>query len=191
MKKYVIFLAWLSIPVLFGLFIFNLPEASIESVIITQIPFLALSGIIGFYLLKNRLPENVIKIATGFAGLAGLAFAGYLALKWSQGTLPNCSAGGCVKAQYSSYAELFFGIRTTTVGIIGYCLVLLSLIIKGNIGRATTAILGTIGIAVSFYLTYSSVFVLDTTCQWCLGSASAMTTIFTLSMIRLWLYLKI
>ena len=81
---------------------------------------------------------------------------------------------------------MFFGVRTALVGIIGYSLVLGSLLLRGNWGRAVGAFLATFGLGVSLFLTYSSVVVLQTTCQWCLGSAAAWSALFVLSWWRMW-----
>jgi uncharacterized membrane protein len=177
---------WLPVPILYALFVVSMPDTSFESVLITQAPFLALSFVVIYSLFKNQLNEKIIKLGILFAALFGLAFASYLTIKWQQQILPECSSGGCSKAQFSKYADMFFGIRTATVGIIGYTLVLFSLLLKGEFGRIITLALATFGFVVSVYLTFSSVFDLETTCQWCLGSASAMTTIFILSLARLW-----
>jgi uncharacterized membrane protein len=40
------------------------------------------------------------------------------------------------------------------------------------------------------YLTFYSATELNTTCQWCLGSAAAMTTIFALSYWRLFRFIQ-
>jgi len=178
-------LAWIPVPVIFALFILRLPETSAASVIITQIPFLALSGFIFYSLYRGEFSPAAMNIALAWAALAGLAFATYLAIKWGQGVAPQCSSGGCAKAQFSKYGRLFFEIRTTSIGIFGYSLVLLSLFLPGLWGRMITAFLATFGFAVSVYLTSASVFVLETTCQWCLGSAAAMTTLLVLSFWRL------
>lgn len=182
-KKVLFF--WLPTPFLFAGFVWLMPDTTIESIAITQAPFLALTFLVGLSVLKG-FTEKLIKLAILFAALCGLAFASYLAIKWQQNVLPQCGSGGCAAAQFSKYADMFFGIRTSTVGIIGYLLLIFSLLLKGEVGRIVTLALATFGFAVSVYLTASSIFDLETTCQWCLGSASAMTTIFILSLIRLW-----
>jgi uncharacterized membrane protein len=182
-KKALLF--WLPIPALFAFFILLMPDTTIESVLITQLPFLALSLLVVYSVFKG-FSEKIIKLVILFAALTGLGFATYLSIKWQQNVLPECGSGGCAAAQFSKYADMFFGIRTSLVGVIGYILILLSLLFKGDFARFLTLGLALFGFVVSAYLTYSSVFDLETTCQWCLGSASAMTTIFTLSCFRLW-----
>ncbi len=178
-------LFWIPVPILFGLFVWSFPETTLESIVITQIPFLALSGLVVLYALRGTLSELSMRLATAFAALAGLAYASYLTYEWSQGSIPQCATGGCTAVQFSPGAELFFDFRTSTVGVVGYCLVLLSLLIPGVYGRASTWALGAFGFGTSIYLTTYSIFELKTTCQWCLGSAAAMTTIFVISTIRL------
>jgi uncharacterized membrane protein len=181
--RYLLF--WIPVPILFGLFVSLFPDTTVESIVITQIPFLALTGVVVVYVLRGRLTELDLRLATGFAALAGLGYAAYLTYEWSQGSVPQCATGGCTVAQFSEGAELFFDFRTSTVGVVGYCLVLLSLLIPGVYGRVSTFALGTFGFGTSIYLTSYSIFELKTTCQWCLGSAAAMTTIFAISSIRL------
>jgi uncharacterized membrane protein len=181
--RYLLF--WIPVPILFGLFVSFFPDTTLESIVITQIPFLALTGVVVVYVLRGRLTDLNLRLATAFAALAGLAYAGYLTYEWGQGSVPQCATGGCTVAQFSDGAELFWEFRTSTVGVVGYCLVLLSLLIPGVYGRVSTFALGTFGFGTSIYLTSYSIFELKTTCQWCLGSAAAMTTIFTISAIRL------
>jgi uncharacterized membrane protein len=179
-------LAVLGIPALWALFITQLPDTTWESVAITQGPIIILAAFAIYTIIGQSFSETANKLAVAGAALIGLTCAAYLAIKWGQNSAPQCSTGGCVKAQYSSYADFFFGIRTTTVGIIGYLLTLLSLLIPGNYGRLATLVLGALGFAVSVFLTSASVFILNTTCQWCLGSAAAMTAIIVLSYWRFW-----
>ena len=181
--RYLLF--WIPVPILFGLFVWTFPDATLESIVITQIPFLALSGLVVAWVVRGSLTETTLRLATAFAAVAGLAYAAYLTYEWSQGSIPQCATGGCTVAQFSAGAELFFDFRTSTVGVVGYCLVLLSLLIPGVYGRASTWALGAFGFGTSIFLTTYSIFELKTTCQWCLGSAAAMTTIFAISTIRL------
>jgi uncharacterized membrane protein len=182
-RRYLLY--WIPVPILFGLFVWLFPDTTIESIVITQIPFLALTGLVVAYVVRGSVSDGGLRLATAFAALAGLAYAAYLTYEWSQGSVPQCATGGCTVAQFSEGAELFFGLRTSTVGVIGYCLILVSLLLPGIYGRASTWALGTFGFGTSIYLTSYSIFELKTTCQWCLGSAAAMTTIFAIASIRL------
>lgn len=180
------FVPWVGVLIAFGVLVSLLPDTTVESIVITQIPLVPVTGLVIYAFFRpDFLSEKAVKITVALVALAGLSFASYLAIKWAAGELPTCSTGGCTAAQYSEGADLFFGIRTTTVGITGYSLVLLSLLVPGNLGRMATAFLGTFGFGTSMYLTFYSVTELNTTCQWCIGSAAAMTTIMALSYWRL------
>ncbi len=185
------FVPWIAVLVLFGFGVSLLPETTWESVAITQIPLVPVTGLVIYsFFSPGELTEKPVRITTALAALAGLSFAIYLGVTWAQGGFPTCSTGGCAAVQISDGADLFFGIRTTTVGMVGYSLVLLSLLIPGNAGRLATAFLATFGFATSVYLSYYSSTELNTTCQWCLGSGAAMTTIFALSYYRLFRFIQ-
>jgi len=185
------FLPWVGALVLFGFGVSRLPEATWESVLITQLPLVPVTGLVVYRIFSpGQLSEKALRITTAVVALVGLSFATYLGVTWAADTLPTCSTGGCSAVQISDGADLFFGIRTTTVGMIGYSLVLLSLLVPGNTGRFATAFLGTFGFATSVYLTFYSATELNTTCQWCLGSGAAMTAIFALSYWRLFRFIE-
>ncbi len=70
--------------------------------------------------------------------------------------------------QASSYSEIG-PIPVALLGLIGYVLILVSLFVRGDVGRALTFMLTLSGFAFSLYLTYLEVFVIDAICQWCLA----------------------
>lgn len=162
-----------------------LPDTTWQSFLITQLPWLGFIAVAAWSF-RNGFSEGALRGGVLFAAAIGLGYATYLYWSWSSGVPAQCSTGGCERAQSSEYADLFFGIRTALVGMIGYSLVILSLLLRGNWGRSALAFLATFGFGVSLYLTFSSVTVLQTTCQWCLGSAAAMTTLFVLAWWRMW-----
>lgn len=173
-------ISWLLFLPLFALFVLALPDSTWQTVLITQVVLLPMTF---FFFLPGDLERRMRWTLVAVAAL-GLLCASYLAYNWYTESTVQCSTDGCAIAQSSSYATLFFGIPTSTVGVIGYTLVLLSLLLWSRPGgELLTAALGAFGLAVSWYLTYSSVVVLETTCQWCLGSATAMTAIGILSYI--------
>ena len=181
------FLPWVAVLVLVGLLVSLLPGTTKWSIVITQIPLLPVTGLVVYrYLRPEYLSEKAVKVTIALVALAGLSFAIYLGATWATGGTPTCSAGGgCSAAETSNGATLFFGIRTTTVGMVGYSLILLSLLVPGNLGRISTAFLGTFGFGTSAYLTTYLATEFQTSCQWCLGSSVAMTTIFALAYWRL------
>ena len=186
------FLPWVGVLVAAGVLVSLLPGTTKWSILITQIPLVPVTGLVVYRFFRpGELPEKVAKITIALVALAGLSFAIYLGITWATGAEPTCAVGGgCSAAQTSEGADLFFGIRTTTVGIVGYSLVLLSLLVPGNLGRMATAFLGTFGFGTSAYLTTYLATEFNTSCQWCLGSSAAMTTIFALAYWRLAKYLE-
>ena len=67
----------------------------------------------------------------------------------------------------------------------GYLLILGSLLVRGDVGRALTFMLSLTGLAFSLYLTYLELFVIDAICQWCVASAVVMTALLITATIRL------
>jgi uncharacterized membrane protein len=116
--------------------------------------------------------------------VAGLAVAGYLTYVHYEEIAPVCTTGGCEKVQSSSYAELA-GVPVALLGVIGYALIGLSLLWRGDLGHAATAALTLAGFGFSAYLTYLELFEIDAICQWCVASAVLMTALLVVAVIRL------
>jgi len=116
--------------------------------------------------------------------LAGIAIAAYLTYVHYEGLSPVCTTGGCERVQASSYSEIG-PIPVALLGLIGYVLILVSLFVRGDVGRALTFMLTLSGFAFSLYLTYLEVFVIDAICQWCLASAVVMAALFVTATVRL------
>lgn len=166
-------LAGLTLWVAIAVFGSLLPDASWQTTVIIALVSLPLFLYVTKYI--------NLRLALFLTAALGLSCAGYLATIWYTSGVPQCSSDGCAVAQSSSYAKLFFGIPTSTVGVVGYSLVLLALLLPLETRVWAVAGLAAFGLAVSIFLTYSSIFVLHTTCQWCLGSATAMTSLAWLS----------
>jgi len=116
--------------------------------------------------------------------LAGIAIAGYLTYVHYEGLSPVCTTGGCERVQASSYSEIG-PIPVALLGLFGYVVILLSLFVPGDPGRALTFMLALSGFAFSVYLTYLELFVIDAICQWCVGSAIVMTAVLAAATVRL------
>jgi len=116
--------------------------------------------------------------------LFGLAVAAYLTYVHYEDISPICSTGGCEKVQNSSYSELA-GIPVALLGLVGYLVIALSLLLRGDLGRAATAALAIAGFGFSAYLTYLELFVIDAICQWCVASAVLMTGLLVVAVMRL------
>ena len=116
----------------------------------------------------------------------GLGVAGYLTYVHYSGATPVCSIKGnpCSQVQKSRYSELI-GIPVALIGLIGYILILGSLLVReGEMSRFVTAGLTVGGFGFSAYLTYRELFTLEKICEWCVSSAVIVTIMMVLSVWR-------
>lgn len=122
------------------------------------------------------MADRRLQIAAVVLSLLGIAVAGYLTYVHYAGIEPVCQlSGGCEKVQTSQWAD-FAGIPVALLGLIGYVLILLSLLLlRGDARKFVTAALSVCGFLFSAYLQYRSIFSIEATCQWCLASALIMT----------------
>lgn len=121
-------------------------------------------------------------------GLMGLGIAGYLAyVHYANKHIVCFTGGGCEVVQSSRYAK-FAGVPVPTLGVIGYVMILLSLLVRGDIGRALGALFSVSGFGFSAYLTWLEVARIKAICQWCVASAVVMTLLAIFTTIRLLTY---
>jgi uncharacterized membrane protein len=120
--------------------------------------------------------------------LLGIGDAGYLVyVHYAKVTLA-CIGGhhgqsSCLTVQSSPYAELS-GVPVALLGLIGYVVILLSLAVPGDIGRAIGFGVALVGFGFSMYLTYRELFTIHAICEWCVGSAIVMTALTILTAVR-------
>jgi uncharacterized membrane protein len=112
----------------------------------------------------------------------GLGVAGYLTIAHYSGTPTICPLhGGCETVQHSIYSELL-GIPVALIGLIGYILILGSLLAPPNeTTRLTTMALTVGGFGFSAYLTARELFSIHAICPWCVSSAVIMTILVCLA----------
>jgi uncharacterized membrane protein len=133
--------------------------------------------------------EKRLRISMLSLCLIGLGIATYIAIVESGGGAPVCVAGGgCETVAQSEYAEIL-GVNVALLGIGGYLGLLAATLLGGDRGRIAGLVLAMIGFGFSLYLTYLELFVIDAICQWCVGSAVAMTGLLALAIARALLYL--
>jgi uncharacterized membrane protein len=119
----------------------------------------------------------------------GLLLAAYLTYEHYAGLKGLLCLGGhaghssCQTVQSSTWSRLA-GIPVAVLGLIGYFVILVSLAIRGEIGRALGFGTALIGFGFSAYLTYREAFSIHAYCEWCLGSAAVMTLLVILTGIR-------
>jgi uncharacterized membrane protein len=112
--------------------------------------------------------------------LAGMAVAGYLTYTgWTGDRAAFCEAGGGCDIVQSSQWATFLGVPTALWGLLLYAgLVYIALRVRRPIDQWRRAwILAVVGWSVSVYLTAISIFVIQATCPYCLGSLAIFTAV--------------
>jgi uncharacterized membrane protein len=140
--------------------------------------------------LSMRAPaEATLQKVGAFLAAFGIGIATYIALEAAGGNAPACIAGssGCLTVAESSYSHVA-GVNVAVFGIVGYVLLLIASIVRGDPGRLAGFALSLTGFGFSVYLTYLELFVIDAICQWCVASAVVMTLLFAVSTARMLRY---
>ena len=128
--------------------------------------------------------DDKLRIAIGVLTVIGIGIGTYLTYThYAKLNVLCLSSGGCETVQHSSYSKLA-GIPVATLGLAGYIGILISLWIRGELGRMIGFALALIGFLFSMYLTYREAFTIHAYCQWCLGSATILTILAILTTIR-------
>jgi uncharacterized membrane protein len=132
----------------------------------------------------RRSTDRRLTIAIAVLCVIGIGIASYLTYVHYAGLKVLClSSGGCETVQASKYAKLD-GIPVAVLGLAGYVTILLSLAVRGDLGRAAGFGIALIGFLFSMYLTYRELFTIKAICQWCVGSAVLMTLLVMLTAVR-------
>lgn len=132
---------------------------------------------------------DILFIAILVIAILGLLDAAYLTYEHYAGLKGLLCVGGhgghssCQTVQSSTWSRLA-GIPVAVLGLAGYAVILASLAIRGELGRAIGFGTALIGFGFSAYLTYREAHSIHAYCEWCLGSAAAMTILMVLTGIR-------
>ncbi len=112
----------------------------------------------------------------------GLGVATYLTIAHYTGGTTICPLhGGCETVQHSVYSKLA-GVPVALIGLIGYVLILASLLVpQSETTRLATMALTIPGFAFSAYLTARELFSIHAICPWCVSSAIVMTVLVCLA----------
>jgi uncharacterized membrane protein len=118
----------------------------------------------------------------------GVALASYLTYVHYAEIKPLCTAGNsCIKVQSSVYSKLA-GVPVALMGLIGYVLILGSLLVRqSETSRLATMSLTLVGFGFSAYLTYRELFSIHAVCEECATSAGFLTVLMCLSV---WQFLR-
>jgi uncharacterized membrane protein len=137
----------------------------------------------------KAINEGTLRVASTFMAAFGIGVATYIAIADSGGGSPVCIAGGhgCQTVAESSYSHLL-GVNVAVFGIVGYVLLLLCALLRGDAARMGGFCVALVGFGFSVYLTYLELFVIDAICQWCVASAVLMTVLFALNAVRMLRY---
>lgn len=132
------------------------------------------------------MSERVLWRAMVVLGVIGLGVAIYLTVVHYGHLTVLCAAKNnpCAQVQSSIYSHVL-GIPVALLGLIGYVLILASLLAPASeLSRAATLGVTLFGFVFSGYLTYREVFTLKEICEWCVSSAVLMTLLLIAAVIR-------
>jgi uncharacterized membrane protein len=135
----------------------------------------------------ERAPvEGTLRSVATFVATLGVGVATYIAIADSGGGSPVCVGGshGCQTVAESSYSHLL-GVNIAIFGAVGYVLLLLAAVSRGDTARMGGFAVSLAGFGYSVFLTYLELFVIDAVCQWCVFSAILMTVLFATNAIRM------
>jgi uncharacterized membrane protein len=86
--------------------------------------------------------------------------------------------------QRSEYAVLA-GIPVAVLGVLTYLVLLGTAFTRGQLSKATGAVLAISGALFAAYLLWAQVFLIDAVCQWCLASDVVITLLAAACVLRL------
>ena len=132
------------------------------------------------------MSDRVLWRAMVVLGVIGLGVAIYLTVVHYGNLTVLCAAKNnpCAQVQSSIYSHVL-GIPVALLGLIGYALILASLLAPASeLSRSATLGVTLFGFVFSGYLTYREVFTLKEICEWCVSSAVLMTLLLIGAVIR-------
>ena len=135
------------------------------------------------------MSARALRITMLVLTVLGVVLASYLTYIHYAGIKPLCgtNGGGCEIVQTSEYSKLA-GVPVATIGLIGYFLILGSLLAPENeTSRFATVAFTLVGFGFSLYLTYRELFSIHHICEWCVSSAVIVTILMCLS---IWRFLR-
>jgi uncharacterized membrane protein len=137
----------------------------------------------------NFPSEKILRLMIAFVSVVGIGVATYILISDSTSGAPACFAGGtgCETVAKSSYSHIL-GINVAVFGIIGWILVLGTVLFGNDPGRLGGFLITLGGFGFSVYLTYLEIWKIEAICQWCVTNAVLMTICFLLNTARLLAY---
>jgi uncharacterized membrane protein len=134
-----------------------------------------------------RGKQRGLRFVLGALAVVGLLISGYLTWVYYAGVAPVCvgGGGGCETVQTSSYATMV-GVPVAVVGLVGYSGLLLSALLRGEVGAYLGFLVALVGTLFSAYLTYLELLVIHAVCEWCVASATVMVGALICTAGRVW-----
>ena len=135
------------------------------------------------------MSARTLRVTLTVMAILGVGLASYLTYIHYAGIKPLCgrNGGSCEIVQTSQYSHLA-GVPVALIGLIGYVLILGSLLApEDERTRFITAALILGGFGFSAYLTYREIFSLEKICEYCVSSAILLTLMLPLA---LWRFLR-
>ncbi|HUN77816.1 MAG TPA: vitamin K epoxide reductase family protein [Solirubrobacteraceae bacterium] len=131
------------------------------------------------------MSDRALRITMTVLTVVGVGLASYLTYIHYAGLHPLCTSGGsCEEVQTSIYSKLA-GVPVALIGLIGYVVILASLLAPvSETSRLATMALTLGGFGFSAYLTSRELFSIHAICEWCVSSAILMTIIMCLAVWR-------
>jgi uncharacterized membrane protein len=132
------------------------------------------------------MSPRALRISMLVLATIGIGVAAYLTYIHYSGEAPFCSLKGnpCSQVQKSQYSKLA-GVPVALIGLIGYVVILGSLLVReSETSRFATVLFTLVGFGFSAYLTYREVFTLEKICEWCVSSAVIVTVLMCLAVWR-------
>ena len=130
---------------------------------------------------------RALRVVLGVLAAAGLLISAYLTWVHFARVAPVCvgGSGGCETVQSSRYATVL-GVPVSVLGLVGYTGLLLSAVVRGEVGVYLGFLIALVGTLFSVYLTYLEVFVIHAVCQWCVASAAIMVAALICAALAAW-----
>jgi uncharacterized membrane protein len=131
--------------------------------------------------------QRGLRFVLGALAVVGLLISGYLTWVHYMGVIPVCvgGSGGCETVQTSYYATIL-GVPVAVLGLVGYSGLLLSALLRGEIGVYLGFLLALVGVLFSAYLSYLELFVIHAICEWCVASATVMVAALICATAEVW-----
>src|SRR5690348_7660987 len=118
--------------------------------------------------LTEQRTQRLVMAAIIALVAVGLAASSALLVDYLRPLPLFCSeSGGCAQLRSTGWAHMFFGLPTPAVGVVGYAVLAVLTLIRGNVARFVQLVLATFGALAAGLLLFLQ-FALGTFCVYCM-----------------------